>query len=492
MFKCFIPMVSLSLMLGACATPSLPTPSLDDGAPSVFQGQAVLNALGQNKSSAWLDVQWWTGFRDPTLNALVERAIADNFQIAAAAGRVQEARALLQLSRSRDDLLVELDLVASAQDSDRSRQSNPTSGSISTGRKEQSVLGGIGFAIPIDVVGRLDKEAEAAAANLLALQARLRAQVIATSTAVTQEYLRLRGNQKQLQMLRDSVLLQEETLKVVQARFEAGLSPELDVRRAETSVENLKAGIPVLEKALKDGRFRLATLTGRFAADLEPALMVPAPLPKYSLNIPALLPIQVLQNRPDIQEAQARFSEAAAKLGVAEADFYPSVQLMGSLQVGSTASNGNPAVGILIGAVSSMINQVVWDGGARQAQLDAARARTQIALADYEHVLKQAVESVENALTALSTSADRQASLERAVVSSKRSFEQADALYQLGLVSFLDVVDAQRVYANAEQTLATEQTAYATQVAALFQALGMQSTAPHTIKKGSPQAALEN
>ncbi|HEX4843856.1 MAG TPA: efflux transporter outer membrane subunit [Limnobacter sp.] len=493
MFKRSFCGMVIFLMLGACATPSPRAPDLETRAPSQFQGHAVLEALGKgNASSAWSDVRWWTGFADPTLNALVERAIANNFQIAAAAGRVQEARALLRLSQSRDDLLVELELVASAQDSDRGRQGNSTAGISNTGREEQSLLGGIGFAIPLDVAGRLDREAEAAAANLLALQAQLRGQVIATSTALTQEYLRLRGNQKQLHMLRDSVRLQEETLKVVQARFEAGLSPELDVRRAETSVENLRAGIPVLEKALQDGRFRLATLTGRFAGDLEPELMTPAPLPKYALAIPTQLPLQVLQNRPDVQEAQARFAQAAAELGVAEANFYPSVELMATLQVGSTASNGNPAVGILIGAVSAMINQVVWDGGARQAQLEAAKARAQIALANYELTLRQAVESVENALTALSASANRQGSLERAVASSKRSFEQADALYQLGLVSFLDVVDAQRVFANAEQTLATEQTNYATQVAALFQTLGVQSTDQQAMTKGDPQVTLQN
>ncbi|HEX4878908.1 MAG TPA: efflux transporter outer membrane subunit [Limnobacter sp.] len=480
------------MLLGACAGPSAALPQRQGHVPGVFQGQAVLDALGKGGADELLDTQWWTGFGDPVLNGLVERAISSNFQIAAAAGRVQEARALLRLSQAQDDLLLELNSIASAQKSDRhgSNRVGALSSNASAGRQERSVLGGIGFALPIDIAGRFDKEVEAATANLLVLQAQLRSEVIATSTLVTQEYLRLRGNQRQLQMLRDSVALQEQTLKVVQARFDAGLSPELDVQRAKTSVENLRAGIPPLEKALLDGRFRLATLTGRFADELEPTLLAVAPLPRYARNIPVSLPVQVLQHRPDVQEAQARFARAAADVGVAQADFYPSVQWMASMQIGSSASNGNPAVGLLIGSVSAMINQVLWDGGARQARLDAAKARAQVELAVYEQTLREAIQSVEIALTAVSASMGRQAALEKAVVSSKRSFEQAEALYQLGLVSFLDVVDAQRVYANAEQTLAIEQTDFASRVAMLFQALGTQGSADG-MKKGDPEIALK-
>jgi len=149
--------------------------------------------------------------------------------------------------------------------------------------------------------------------------------------------------------------------------------------------------------------------------------------------------------------------------------------LLGSIQIGSTAINSNPATSILIGSLAAMLNQVIYDGGARDARLDVAKARAEGALADYEQVLRIVTQEVESALTAIDSSSARQIALGKAVVSSKRSFEQADALYQLGLVSFLDVVDAQRVYANAEQALATEQTNYATLIAGLFRALGVQS-----------------
>lgn len=465
------------IILSACATaPSLEIPESKTKTPEQFVAQDILQNLSSVNDAGVAGVRWWEGFNDPILNQLVQASLDNNFQIASAAARVKEARALLALRETGDSLLLELDGEVSGQRSDRgntSGGSNTNTGN--NNRDERSALVGLGFTLPIDLAGRVEQEVRAAAASLLAEQASLRAQIISTSTNVAQEYLLLRGNQKQLAMLRDSVSLQEKTLAIVQTRFDSGLSPELDVRRAETSVETLRADIPPLEQALQDSRHRLATLAGQFPGAYEELLKPEGALPQYGLSIPTRLPFQVVQARPDVQLAQARFAQSAAEVGLAQADFYPSIELMASIQIGSTALNSNPATSILIGSLSALLNQVIYDGGARDARLDAAKARAEGSLADYEQVLRVVTQEVENALTAINSSSSRQTALGKAVVSSKRSFEQADALYQLGLVSFLDVVDAQRVYANAEQALATEQTNYATLIAGLFRALGVQS-----------------
>jgi len=461
-------------LLSGCAVTAPELPKSSTKPPEKFVAQNILQNLSSVKEAGVAGVRWWEGFNDSVLNELVSTSIQNNFQIASAAARVKEARALLQLSEAGDSLLVELDAEVSGQKSDRNNNTPNNSGS-NNARDERSALLGLGFVLPIDLAGRVEQEVRAAAANLMAEQAGLRAQIIETSTAVAQEYLSLRGNQKQLAMLRESVELQEKTLAIVQARFESGLSPELDVRRAETSVENLRASIAPLQQALQDSRHRLATLSGQFPGAYEQLLRPEGDLPEYGLGIPASVPFQVVQARPDVQLAQARFAQAAADVGVAQADFYPSIELMANIQIGSTAINSNPATSILIGSLAALLNQVVYDGGARDARLNAAVARAEGALAEYEQVLRVVTQEVENSLTAIDSSASRQIALGKAVVSSKRSFEQADALYQLGLVSFLDVVDAQRVYANAEQALATEQTNYATLIAGLFRALGVQS-----------------
>lgn len=462
------------IFLSACAVTTPKLPSTETKPPEQFVAQEILQNLSSVKDAGVAGVRWWEGFNDPVLNELVSTSIQNNFQIAAAAARVKEARALLELSEAGDSLLVELDAEVSGQKSDRDNNTSSSTGS-NNARDERSALLGLGFTLPIDLAGRVENEVRAAAANLMAEQAGLRAQIIETSTAVAQEYLSLRGNQKQLAMLRESVELQEKTLAIVQARFESGLSPELDVRRAETSVENLRASIAPLQQALQDSRHRLATLSGQFPGAYEQLLKPEGDLPEYGLGIPVSVPFQVIQARPDVQLVQARFAQAAADVGVAQADFYPSIELMANIQIGSTAINSNPATSILIGSLAALLNQVVYDGGTRDARLNAAVARAEGALAEYEQVLRVVTQEVENSLTAIESSASRQTALGKAVISSKRSFEQADALYQLGLVSFLDVVDAQRVYANAEQALATEQTNYATLIAGLFRALGVQS-----------------
>lgn len=225
------------VFLSACAVTTPKLPSTETKPPEQFVAQDILQNLSSVKDAGVAGVRWWEGFNDPVLNELVSTSIQNNFQIAAAAARVKEARALLELSEAGDSLLVELDAEVSGQKSDRDNNTSSSTGS-NNARDERSALLGLGFTLPIDLAGRVENEVRAAAANLMAEQAGLRAQIIETSTAVAQEYLSLRGNQKQLAMLRESVELQEKTLAIVQARFESGLSPELDVRRAETSVEN--------------------------------------------------------------------------------------------------------------------------------------------------------------------------------------------------------------------------------------------------------------
>lgn len=480
-FKPVSSMALSMLLLVACASAPVEqmpvqTASVQSVAsPDRFVAQDILQNLSRVNDAGLAGARWWEGFNDPILDQLIQNSLESNFQIAAAAASVREAKAVLALSDAGDSLLVELDAQLSGQKTDRSNSGTSSPNAAGGGnRNERNAIIGLGFVLPVDFAGRVDQEVRAAAANLMAVQAGLRAQIISTSTEVAQEYLRLRGNQKQLRMLRDSVDLQEKTLAIVKARFDSGLSPELDVRRAETSVENLRASVAPLEQALRRSMHQLATLAGQFPGAYDALLTPVGDLPRYSQGIPARLPFQVLQARPDVQLAQARFAQAAAEVGVAQADFYPSIDLMANIQIGSSALNSNPATGILIASLSALLNQVVYDGGARDARLDAAKARTDVALANYEQVLRTVTLEVENALLAIEASSSRQTALGKAVVSSKRSFEQADALYQLGLVSFLDVVDAQRVYANAEQALATEQTSYATLIASLFRALGVQ------------------
>lgn len=453
------------LLLGSACTVGPDYKAPDINPPPAFVSQDVLDTLnkGKNGQSDLADL-WWQGFNDPLLDQIVLDALENNRQIAAATARVKEAQAQVKLSgaAARPTLDANVDGGVSEQ--------RPLGSSGST--TSTDIGASLGLDIPLDIFGRTRRDVEAARANLDAAVAELNGEVLRISADVTAEYLALRGNQRQLELLRESVDLQEQTFNIVNTRYEAGLSPELDLRRAETSVENLRADIPPLEETLLNSRNRIATLSGEFPGAYEQRLTEVKAIPEYQQRIPDAVPLDVLRARPDIQQTEAQLKEAIANIGVAEAEYYPVFNLAGSIGISASGASSLPVSEILIASLAGMIAQVITDGGARDANYDAASARAEEALALYEQALLDASEEVESTLAALQSSQARQVSLEKAVTSSQRSFAQAETLYQQGLISFLDVVDAQRSLASAEQALARERTNFSTSIAELFQVLG--------------------
>tara|TARA_B100000686_G_scaffold278783_1_gene299005 strand:+ start:139 stop:1569 length:1431 start_codon:yes stop_codon:yes gene_type:complete len=456
---------ALVLTLGACTVgPDYAPPELN--APAAFVSQDVLDLLNDGKTDAGLKTEWWTGFHDPTLNQLVAEGIADNQTILSAAARVEQFRENVNLSASGDDPVLD-----ASGGVDISRRE--TLGGDDDSRTSTGLSAGLGLLWPFDVFGRTRRNTESARAALEAAEADLRDTILSVSVGIAAEYLQYRGNERQLELLRESVALQEKTLSIVQSRFKFGIAPELDYQRAITSVENLRADIPPLEQSLVQSRNRLATLTGQYSGHMQTDIPDDGDIPGYNSLIPEVLPLDVINHRPDVQFAEAALKQAVAEIGVAEAEFYPAFNLNAGLVLSATGGSGLSGVETLIATLGAAIDQTLLDGGRRQANLNIARAAADEALYDYRQVILLAVEDVEAALSNLKASRERQIPLEKAVAASGRSFQQAEILYREGLISFLDVVDAQRVLASAEQQLARERTQYAVLITALFQSLGV-------------------
>lgn len=454
-----------ALLLSACTVgPDYEAPKIN--APDAFVSQQVLKSLNEGKEDTEFSVDWWTGFEDEILNFLIEQGLNHNYEIAASFARLKEAQERLKLAGVGDNFTADLDLDADAQE--RRELSEDEEATTTTGAGA-----GIGASLPLDVFGKVRRQVEAAKAAYDAAQTDLNSILLEVSTDIASEYLTLRGDQRQLELLRQSVALQEKTLSIVKSRYESGLSPELDLRRAETSVENLKADIPSLEESLLNSRNRLATLTGQFPGAYESLLKKQKETPYYHNRIPELVPLKVLSMRPDIRQAEANLKQAVANIGVAEADFYPAFSLSGQISIGTSGVSSAPTTDVLIASIGTLIQQVLTSGGALDSQLNIAKAQAEETLANYEQALREASEEVETSLAAINASKQRQESLQKSVKSSQRSFSQAETLYQQGLISFLDVVDAQRVLASAEQRLARENTNYATQISTLFRVLGV-------------------
>ncbi len=460
--------LSAIIMVSGCAkVPDYNAPQYD--APDIFISQNVLTTLSTSPDNN-LEVQnqtnWWKGFGDEILNDLVAKGLANNNQIMAADARV--AQALSQIKIAKAGLAPQVGLDADI---------GASAGLDTDGGSDLDSNSSIGIAgiLPLDVSGRIANNIASAQYAYEFALAQREALVIDIAVSITSQYLQLRGDQRQLELLQESIELQQKTLKIVTVRFETGLSPELDVQRAKTSVENLQADTPPLMQSMLDGRNRLATLTGEYAGVHEDKLSQYKDLPDYSAIIPDILPLNVLRVRPDVAQAEANLKIALANVGIAEAEFYPTFSLSGGLRAGATGVGLFPDVGDFLLTIAGLVDQTLLDGGARQANLDRANASVREAQANHREVLLNAVEDVEVVLSAIQSSKARQISLEKAVESSARGFDQAETLYQLGLTSFLDVVDAQRVLANANQALARARTDYAVQISNLFGALAIQN-----------------
>lgn len=475
-------MKRLSLMLSAvglavgCAVgPDYVPP--ESNPPAHFASQSTLDQLSENKSPSnqspdqalaqliGLKKNWWEGFNDPVLNQLIDTALNRNHTIAAAAARWKAAGAKVRLAGADDELNIDLQVDADVQGEQAFLQQEDASAG-------GNLSGALMLIWPLDIFGATQRRVEAAHAELAGAAAALRGRILAVSAETAQAYLRLRGHQRQLKMLEASVQLQQKTLAIVRSRYNAGLAPEFDLRRAEAQVASLQADIPPLRQSVINSRHAIAVLTGRFPGAYVKLLSAQQALPVYQAEIPRRLPLQVLSMRPDVRLAEARLKQAVAEIGVAEAQWYPTIQVVQEISVGAGGIGSTPTVGLVMGRIGALMEQVLSDGGRRQAGLEIARARAEEKLADYHETLLTAVQEVEITLSAIEASHNRRKALTRKINAGEKSFRQAGALYRRGLTSFLDVLVAQRELDLSRQQLAAAQTDYAVGIAELFRVLG--------------------
>lgn len=386
-------------------------------------------------------VPWWTGFGEPRLDALVDTALSDNREIEAALARLDAARAVIRAERS--GLYPRLDGELSAG----------ASSALDGGGSESSAEAAGLLAFTPDLFGRQRRAVEAARARAQAQTAVLEDVRRLTAAAVATQYVELSRARARLDLLEASLELQRQTLRIVEQRFEAGLSAELEVRRAEADLARTRSQRGTLDIAAADAQNALAVLTGA-----RPGVWIPPEtgmIPEYDAAIGTGMPAELVRRRPDIRAAEAELAAATAEIGVEAADLYPSLSLPGSIRAGL-----GDASGIGEGAVAQLaavIDIPLFDAGGRRADIAAAQARAEAALADYEQVLLLALSDVETALVAIRALEARRDDLEQAVAASEDAFDQLNALYREGLATFIDILDAQRTLIDSREAYVNSQ-----------------------------------
>ena len=403
---------------------------------------------------------WWKAFSDPTLASLVERAGDNNTGIQQAAARLAQARALLRATDADRSLQVGVGAGVARQGGGVANASG-TAGTLATA--------GANLSYELDLFGRLSKTTDAAALDARSREALLQSTRLLVQANVAQTYFALRALDNERALMRDTVAAYRDTLRLTESRLRAGDVAELDVARVRTEVAATQSEALALERRRAELEHALALLVGELPSNFAIAEVDWTGAPPA---IPEGLPSSLLTRRPDVSAAQATMLAAQARVGVAQAAWFPSVSL--------TASGGyaSPELGDLFKwsarawGVSALLSLPIFDGGRRAANVQNASAQLDGAAAGYREQVLVAFKDVEDQLSSLRL-LDAQAQVQaQAVASASRATVLSDSRYRNGLVSQLELLDARRSEAsNRRQALQVRAAQYQATVG-LIRALG--------------------
>jgi NodT family efflux transporter outer membrane factor (OMF) lipoprotein len=430
--------------------------------PDVPVPKEFSEAAGQGPASL---ERWWTEFRDPLLDRLVARAVEGNLDLKIAAARIREARAARGIAASQG--LPQVDASGGYARSKRTL----AFGQPGTDSARSVFEAGFDASWEIDIFGGVRRDNEAALAQVQAAE-ESRGDVLVTLLAdVARNYVELRGTERQIQILDQTVETEKDTLALATARFGSGMGAELDVARAEGLLAATAAQRPALEVARQQAAFRLGVLLGRDPQALLAELAAPGTLPPAPPEIPGVLPSELLTRRPDLRRNERELAAATARIGVATADLFPRFNILGSFgrrsddltELGSSSQFWSAGVGF---------RWPILAGGRIRSNIRVQEARQEQALLQYEKAILLALEEVENALSAHRRELIRRGALRDSVAANRRALDLAMERYTGGLESFLSVLDAQRsVYAAEDQLVQSERNTAVTLIA-LYKALG--------------------
>ncbi|GJI90650.1 efflux transporter outer membrane subunit [Duganella hordei] len=430
--------VSVTLAISGCATVGS-----DFSAPKNVADASFRHLPQAGASEAHLPAQWWTVFNDDTLNRLEQTALRDNPSVKAAAQRLVQA--LEQAGVSRANQQPSLSVSTSVSNS---RTSAETSQGLALGGR--SIKGnnyaiGASMSYELDLLGRVRRLVEASDAQALVAEADRDGVLLLLSSQLATTYWQLRGLDAEMAILNGALDTRRETEELVTARFNAGLSNELDVSRARIERANAQADLHEVQRQRNLLEHSLATLVGASpsamltAAKADPAVL---PLPPA---IPVGLPASLLAQRPDLAGSVANLRAANAQIGVAEGAFYPSLTLTSNFGYASESLRELGKGGSRQFSVGPLaLSLPIFDGGRNKANLAISKARYEEAIANHETKLLTALREVEDALSDVQERQLQGEAQQASQVAAARGYLVARARYERGVSTYLDVTDAQR------------------------------------------------
>ena len=428
--------------------------------------------------TATLAQSWWTGFNDPLLTKVVERALAQNLDLAAAKARLIQSRATLKSAGAA--LLPDGELQSSASDVRQSLLSPfGAVGSHIPGFERDYDLYDLGAAASweVDLFGGLRREREAAKSDAQAARQTVAGVRVAIAADAADAYLQVRAYQARLAVAERQRNIEMQLVDLLHQRRADGVASERELNQAKAALQGVVASLPPLRAGEEAQLNRLDVLmgaqAGTYAAKIAPADLkemdaLPAPPPLTGLGAPG----DLLRRRPDILAAERRLAASNARIGAAVADYYPKISITGLLGSESLDAGRLFDGEALQHAVTGGLRWRLFDFGRVDAEVAAARGANAEALADYRAAVYRATGEVETALSDLVQSEEEATALDRQIASLTAARDQAEEAYKGGVVSLIEVLDADRDLLVASDQLARAEADADRAAVASYRALG--------------------
>lgn len=462
---------ALTGMLSGCLLgpdyerPAVELPDAYRTPPQVASQPAAVTSVNQAPRSPNDEVmkEWWTLFNDPVLNDLIVSAQKNNADIQIAVARLGQAQALARQAGAA--LYPTVNVTASGTRASTGTSVTPSGVGLQTNTAQLGVV----TSYEIDVWGRVRRNIESATAVATASQYEQDSVRLTLSALVVNTYLRLRALDAQIDVVTNSVKTRENSLRVAQAKLDGGLVSPIDVSQARAAKAASEANLSELTRQRAIVQNQLGILTGQLQLTLAPVDLRGLPIPPVP---PAGLPSTLLERRPDVNRVEQELTAANARIGVATANFFPTLSLtalFGAQSVDFSAFLSGQSV---VWSAGLGLLQPVFTGGSLRARLDFAKAQQQEVLGNYVKVVRNAFGEVSDALVSVNQTLQTERYLTEQVAAATKAQELATVRYEAGYVDYLNVLEAQRVQNEANLAFVLNRSLRLQAGVDLFKALG--------------------
>ena len=414
---------------------------------------------------------WWTAFGDPALNQLVAAASQQNLTLKMAGCRILQARAERGIAEG-NLFPQQQSLAAQYTRNAMSANSYPFNFITLPNYYYDNWTSGLNAAWELDFWGRFRRAVEAADANLNAQVEGYDNVLVLLQAEVAANYIQMRSYEERLALARKNLDLQKETLRIATLREQHGLVTELDVQQATTTLGRTESLIPTLQTGCRTAQNRLCVLMGEPPRQLALRIKSPGTIPAPPQEVIVGIPAELLRRRPDVRQAEREAASQSARIGIAEADFYPHIAITGTIGLQAEHLNQLFEPSSLVGAIGPGISWNILNYGRIRNNVRAQDAQFQKAVLSYRDTVLRANEEVENGIVGFLNEQDRVKSLDKSTRAAARSVEIAMRQYEKGLIAYQPLLDSERDLVQQQDALAESRGSVGINLIAVYKALG--------------------